>query len=265
MQPNLKQIHQQVNRIIPAINQLLVKKFSLPKKISYKVGGIDHLGTSIVTETDREIETILKTKLTKILPGSGFIGEETASDVQDYNWIIDPIDGTLNFANQVPVFACSIALWYKNEPIYSLVTLPLISETVHSFTGQGIYLNGQPVKLMRKNTRKLFITYSSVGNSQEQIRILQTILQFTTSPRSYGSCVFHGVQISLGRIDAGVFINQALWDIAAIVLLAKEAGLSVKYISKEPNISRDDLKNYQHSLIIGSNRLVQQLYDKLKA
>ena len=250
---------------MPAINRLLIKKFSLPKKISYKAGGIDHLASSIVTETDKQVEQILKAKLLKILPGSGFIGEETPTQVKEYNWIIDPIDGTLNFANQVPVFACSVALWHQNEPVYCLVSLPLSMETLHAISGQGLWLNHQRVKLTKKTTDKLFLTYSNVGNIQEQNQVYKTILQFTTSPRSYGSCVFHGAQIALGRIDAGVFMNQALWDIAAIVLLAQEAGLSVKYVSKEPNISRDDLKNYQYSLVIGPDQLAKQLCDKLKA
>ena len=263
MKPNLKTIHQQVNSFMPQVNRLLVKKFSLPKKISYKPGGIDHLSTSVVTETDQQVEELLKKKLLQILPGSGFIGEETPVDLQEYNWIVDPIDGTLNFANQIPVFACSIALWHHNQPVYSLVSLPLSAETIHALTGQGIYLNNRPFKLITKNPRKIFITYSNVGNSQDQSRVFDVILQFTTSPRFYGSCVFHGAQISLGRIDGGVFINQGLWDIAAIVLLAKEAGLAVKYVSALPNITNDNLKNYQYSLVIGPEKLATDLAAKL--
>lgn len=265
MQLNLKQIHLQVSEVMPAVNRLLVKKFSQPKKISYKPGGIDHLASSIVTETDKEVEEILKSKLLKILPGSGFIGEETAVEVKDYNWIIDPIDGTLNFANQIPVFACSIGLWYQNEPVYSYASLPLSAETIHAFKDAGIYLNGRRVKLIKKNQQKLFVAYSVVGDKSVNKNIFEKVLEVTTSPRTYGSCVFHGAMIALGRIDAGVFINQAIWDIAAIVLLAKEADLSVKYVSKIPNIAADDLKNYQYSLVIGPDRLAKQLCDKLKA
>ena len=262
-QLSLSKIHQQVNNFMPAVNRLLVKKFSLPKKISYKAGGIDHLGTSVVTEVDRQVEELLKKKLLQILPGSGFIGEETSVQIKDYNWIVDPIDGTLNFANQVPVFACSIGLWHKNEPIYALVSLPPAAETIHAITGHGIWLNGRRIRLIKKNPQKLFITYSLVGDKKLHQKVLDRVLEFSTSPRTYGSCVFHGVQISLGRIDAGVFINQALWDIAAIVLLAKEAGLAVRYVSAPPSISSDDLKNYQYSLVIGPEKLADQLYDHL--
>jgi len=263
MQPDLKSIHNQVSAVMPGVNRLLIKKFSLPKKISYKAGGIDHLSTSVVTETDKEVEKILKTKLLKILPGSGFIGEETVPDAKEYNWIIDPIDGTLNFANQVPVFACSIGLWHKNQPVYAYVSLPMSGETIHAISGQGIWLNGRRVKLIRKPSQKLFITYSAVGDKKTVADTIIKVLEFSSGPRTYGSCVFHGAQIALGRIDAGVFINQALWDIAAIVLLAREAGLAVKYVSKQPNISQDDLKNYQYSLVIAPEKLADNLAAKL--
>lgn len=241
------------------INRLLVKKFSLPKKISYKTGGIDNLGTSVVTETDKQVEEILKSKLLKILPGSGFIGEETAVKVKEYNWIIDPIDGTLNFASQVPVFACSIALWHNQEPIYAYTSLPVNGEIIHAIKGQGLWLNNKKVLPVKKTSRKLFLTYSLVASVAQTKTILNTIFQFTSSPRSFGSCVFHGANIALGRIDGGIFVNQAIWDIAAIVLLAQEAGLTVKYLSSLPNLAKDNLKKYQYSLAIGPEKLAADL------
>ena len=245
------------------VNDLLVKKFSQPKKIFYKSGGVDHLNTSVVTETDHQVENLLKKKLLKIFPGSGFIGEETGVSVKEYNWIVDPIDGTLNFANQIPVFACSIALWHKNQPVYALVSLPLIQETIHAFAGKGIWLNGQQVKPIRQPSSKIFLTYTCVGDRRLQNQVFAALLEFTSSPRFYGSCVFQGVQISLGRIDGGVFVNQGLWDIAAIVLLAQEADLAIKYVSDPPDIGSDALKNYQYSLVIGPQKLATDLAAKL--
>jgi fructose-1,6-bisphosphatase/inositol monophosphatase family enzyme len=259
MRPDLKNIHQEISQLMPAVNRLLVKKFVLPKKISYKSGGIDHLGISVVTETDKEVENILRKKLTRILPGSGFIGEETPLEPKEYNWVVDPIDGTLNFASQVPVFACSIGLWHKNTPVYAYVSLPFSAETLHAFAGQGIYLNGQFIKPQPSQRQKLFIAFATVGDKDLIKNTVNAVLQFTSSPRSYGSSVFHGAQIALGRIDAGVFTNQALWDIGAITLLATEAGLSVKYISKEPDIVGDNLKQYQYSLVIGQKKLAEDL------
>ena len=104
-----------------------------------------------------------------------------------------------------------------------------------------------------------------MGNSQDQVRIFQTILKYTSSPRSYGSSVFHGAYTALGYIDAGVFINQAIWDIAAIILLAQEAGLTVRYVSSPPDLTRDDLKKYQYSLVIGPGKLAANLCRTISA
>lgn len=249
---------------MPEVDRLLVKKFVLPKTISFKAGGVDHLSTSVVTDVDREAEAMIKGALTKILPGAGFIGEESEPDVKEYNWVVDPIDGTLNYANQIPVFACSLALWHKNEPVYAYVSLPISGEALYAFSGQGLFLNGKKAVLPKKTAQKIFLTYSSVGDKKLQARVFEKVLRFTSSPRFYGSCVFHGAQIALGRIDGGVFINQALWDIGAIVLLALEAGLTVKYVSQPPDISRDILKNYQYSLVIGPKKLATDLAANLK-
>lgn len=248
---------------MPAVNTLLVKKFVLPKKISYKAGGVGQLATSVVTDVDQEVENILRQKLTQILPGSGFIGEETPTDVHEYNWVVDPIDGTLNYASQVPVFACSIGLWHKNEPVYSYVSLPFSMETLHAFVGVGAWLNGRRIKLKPSQRQRLFLTYTAVGDKATVAGILDKVLEFSPAPRHYGSSVFHGAQISLGRIDGGVFMNQALWDVGAITLLAAEAGLSVKYISKEPDIAGDNLKGYQYSLVIAPEKLAADLAARL--
>jgi myo-inositol-1(or 4)-monophosphatase len=262
---SLSKIHQQVNEVMPQVNDLLVKKFSLPKKISYKAGGIDHLSTSVVTETDQQVEELLRKKLLQILPGSGFIGEETpAAPAQEYNWIIDPIDGTQNFANHVPIFAISIALWQNQRPIYALTSFPMFKETVHAFSGQGVFLNNHPLKFKKTVDKKPLVVYSLIGDKNLHRQVISAVNEVVLNPRNYGSCVFHGSNLALGRIKAGVFINQALWDIAAIVLLAKEARLTIHWISPQPDLTKDDLKKYQYSLVIGPEKLAEQLVSKLK-
>lgn len=246
---------------MPEINKILISKFSSKFKVSYKPSG--YLSTSIVTEVDRQIEKILTKKLTKILPGSGFIGEETKAQVNEYNWIVDPIDGTLNFASHIPNFAVSIALWHHNQPVYAITNFPLFQETVHALSGKGIFLNNRSFIPANHHRQKLFLTYSIVAPVAQTTKILDKILKFTSSPRSFGSCVFHGANIALGRIDAGVFINQAIWDIAAIALLAQEAGLTCRYVSNPPDLVKDNLKLYQYSLILGPEALIQKLTIKL--
>lgn len=259
---SLSKLHQQVSHLIPKLDKLLLDNYSQTNRVSFK--STDQLSISIVTQLDSQIEKSLKKDLKQILPEAGFIGEETGLDLQpDYNWIIDPIDGTLNYASRVPNFAISIALWHRNEPVYSLVSFSAFQEIIHAIKDKGIYLNNQLHQLLAQISPKPFIVYSAVGNTALVNEVYNQIVKLTRSPRNFGSCVFHGAYTALGRINAGVFINQALWDIGAITLLAQEAGLTVKYLSPAPDLTHDDLKKYQYSLVLGPEKLVNQLNIKI--
>lgn len=259
---SLSNIHQQVVRLLPPINKKLLDNFNKPKKISYKLS--PQTSTSIVTQLDGQIENYLKKQLKKILPQAGFIGEETGSDVKEYNWIIDPIDGTFNYAQQIPDFAVSIALWHQNQPIYGLASFPIVNETVYAFNQPGIYLNQKKLNLKITKPKKPLGVFSVVSDQPSMGKIYQQLNSVIPSPRSYGCCVLHGAYVALNRIHVAVLINQAIWDIGAIVLMVKAAGLSIRWLSPEPDLSKPDVNAYQHSLIIGQPYLVHQLFSKIK-
>ena len=262
MNLNLKLIHQQVLPLVKHINQLLVKNFSLPKKISYKVGS--QASTSIVTQLDGQIEKYLKKELKKIFPQAGFIGEETGSNVKEYNWIIDPIDGTFNFAQQIPTFAVSIGLWHQNQPIYGIVSFPITNEIIHAFDQPGIFLNQKLTQIKIKKIKKPLAVFSVVSGDPSMGKIYHQINSIISSPRSYGCCVLHGAYTALNRIHVAVIINQAIWDIGAIVPMVKAAGLSVHWLTPKPDLSKATVNDYQHSLIIGQPDLVTDLSSKIK-
>lgn len=257
-QLSLSKIHQQVEKILPLTNQQLYRSFFKNNPVSYKSG--NQASISVVTQVDSQTEIFLKKELKKILPPAGFIGEETlAAPAQEYNWIIDPIDGTQNFANHVPIFAISIALWQNQRPIYAITSFPMFGETVHAFSGQGVFLNNRPIKFKKTVDKKPLVVYSLIGDKNLHRQVISAVNEVVLNPRNYGSSVFHGSNLALGRIKAGVFINQALWDIAAIVLLAKEAGLTTRWVSPQPDLSKDNLKKYQYSLVIGQEKLATDL------
>lgn len=254
---NLSKLHSQVLPLLKPINRLLIDNFSKPIKVLYKSSR--QASISVVTKLDRQIENILKKELVKILPESGFIGEETNYVLKDYNWIVDPIDGTQNYIHHIPNFAVSIALWHKNKPVYALASFPLQAEIIHALESGGIFLNNQKIKPNFKSARKPLIIYSIVGDIKLQNQIHSAINQVALNPRNYGSCVFHGTYLALGRINAGVLINQAIWDIAAIVLLIQEAGLDCQFLSPKPKLKNQNLKDDHHSIIIGPQTLITKL------
>ena len=247
----LSELDRKLTQLMPEINRQLSAGFVKSNKVIYKSGRQDSI--SVVTRLDRQIETYLKSALKKILPSAGFIGEETAvAPAAEYNWIVDPIDGTLNFSRRIPIFCVSIALWHNNEPVYGLVSLPLQRQIYTVLTGR--HFGSKP-----KPTRKPLITYAVVGDKSLHERIYSAITGVVLNPKNYGSCVFQGSGIALGRIDAGVFINQAIWDIGAVILLVKQAGLAIKWLSSPPDLAHDNLKKYQYSLVMGETNLTEKL------
>jgi len=260
--PDYRSIHKKIIKFIPSIHQLILKDYHAGVSLYYKHTGF--ASTSIVTDTDKLVERHIKTALKRIFPPAGFIGEETKAQVKQYNWIIDPIDGTLNFANHVPVFAVSIALWEGNKPRYAFASFPVFDEIVHAIDGQGLYLNGRLTKSTDQTPKRFFLVYAIVGDNQLRKRLYPVIVDACRSPRNFGSCVFHGVNTALRRFDAAVMINQAIWDIGGVGLMAQEAGLSYRYLSPPPDLSKTDLKQYQHSLVIATHSTVKKIADKIK-
>lgn len=117
---------------------------------------VDKKGTkeNYVTSSDRKVEDMLRVKLRDILPDSGFLGEERGeTDLDsDYVWIVDPIDGTANYARGIPGSVCSIALENKGEVILGVVCNPYTGETFYAEKGRGAFLGGEPIRVSSRDS-----------------------------------------------------------------------------------------------------------------
>ncbi len=267
MPVSLIQIHQEVSILLKKTNPLLIKYYSTQLKPKYKSAA--QFSVAIVTQADLEIENIIKKTLNNKFPEIGFIGEETSlNEIKDYNWIVDPIDGTMNFAHKIPLFGTSIALWKQNQPVYGVISLPMQNEIVHAIKGKGIFLNNKKITLKDKGEdkpkNKRFVMLATAAMGEERLKYIRKILTVASYPRGYASAVFQGVTVALKRVDAFVIINLALWDIGAVLPIAQEAGLHCQFVSPKPDIHDPDIRDYKHSLIIGQKSLVNQLVSKIK-
>nr|WP_321514315.1 inositol monophosphatase family protein [uncultured Pseudodesulfovibrio sp.] len=195
------------------------------KKIMHK-GRID-----LVTETDMAVEVMLKEELAKLLPGSDFLAEETAKDTPlgEFTWIIDPIDGTTNFAHGLPFVANSIGLWHEDRVILGVVNLPLLGEVFTAVEGHGAFMNGKPIAVSeeKRMERSLLATgfpYDVETHLDTVLRHLKTLLPLTQGIRRPGAAALDLAYVACGRYDG--FFESALnpWDTAAGILLVKEAG-----------------------------------------
>lgn len=198
---------------------------SRTRKVVHK-GRID-----LVTDTDMAVETMLKEELAKLLPGSDFLAEETAKHTEpgDLTWIIDPVDGTTNFAHGLPFVANSIGLWHRDRMVLGVINLPLMGEMFTAMEGQGAFLNDNPILVtdetdMEQSLLATGFPYNIDEHLDDILENLRTLLPLTRGIRRPGAAALDLAYVACGRFDG--FYERALnpWDTAAGILLVKEAG-----------------------------------------
>ncbi|EGB13662.1 inositol monophosphatase [Pseudodesulfovibrio mercurii] len=193
---------------------------------------IRHKGRiDLVTETDLAVEAMLKTELAALLPGSDFLAEETAKDTEpgELTWIIDPVDGTTNFAHGLPYVANSIALWHRDRVVLGMVNMPLLDERFIAVAGQGAFLNGKPIAVTGEADLEQCVLatgfpYDIDAHLEDILKNLRTLLPIAQGIRRGGAAAVDLAFVACGRLDG--FYERALnpWDTAAGMLLVEEAG-----------------------------------------
>jgi myo-inositol-1(or 4)-monophosphatase len=214
---------------------VLLAEHSRPQKISYK-GEVD-----LVTETDKRSEAIIVGRLRREFPDHRIIAEEGsggASTASRYEWHVDPLDGTTNFAHGYPCFAVSIGLLLDGEPVVAVVFNPVSDELFSARRGAGAYLNGKPIqvsKIHRLGTSLVatgFPTHKRGDNGN-----IHYYWQFTLRShgvRRDGSAALDLCSVACGRFEAFWEFGLKSWDTAAGILLVTEAGGKVTDLSGGP-------------------------------
>jgi myo-inositol-1(or 4)-monophosphatase len=212
------------DRAVQAFRATLELEFKGPKQ------------DSPVTIVDRDIETFLRTELRRAFPDHGLLGEEHADDIAaeaDHVWVLDPVDGTANFASGVPAWGISLGLLRAGRPVVGCIWVPvgptLEPGAFHAHVGGGTRFNGQPVRVSRAPDERGQIM-SLPGGYLRAFRFRRAA-PGTARPqralpdqRTIGSCTYELVEIASGALRAGVFIKPSIWDVAAGVVLVREAG-----------------------------------------
>ena len=195
----------------------------------------------LVTEADTASEEIIIGIIRKAFPGHSILAEESGLDQEDedHQWIIDPLDGTVNFAHQVPIFSISIAYAFKGEPVMGLVFNPVTGELFSAVAGEGAFLNNRPIQV--SETRFMQESLLATGFPYDLLSIFDTItdrlkncLRAAQGIRRLGSAAMDICALACGRFDGFWEQNLHPWDTAAAVLIALEAGATVTDFSNSP-------------------------------
>jgi myo-inositol-1(or 4)-monophosphatase len=197
------------------------------RQIDRKEGQI----TNLVTEIDRTSESIIIERIRKEHPDHTFFGEESGihQNVSEYKWVIDPLDGTTNFAHGLGIFCVSIGLEYKGEVILGVVYDPNVDELFTAEKGRGAFLNGKPIRVSKTDTliESLLVTgfpYNIRENPNHAVEHFTNFLMSTQAVRRLGSAALDLCYTAAGRFDGFWEVSLRAWDMAAGVLILREAG-----------------------------------------
>jgi myo-inositol-1(or 4)-monophosphatase len=209
-----------------AAGEIIRESWHQPKTIDYK-GAID-LVTTIDRETERKIVEVLQ----RNFPDHAILAEEETDlrgDNNEYRWIIDPLDGTTNFAHGYPQVSISVGLEQSGRLILGLVYDPLRRECFRAVKGQGATLNGSPIQISTVNEldKALLATgfpYDRREKADYYLSFFKAFLTRCQGIRRNGSAALDLCYVACGRIDGFWELKLKPWDIAAASLIVTEAG-----------------------------------------
>lgn len=187
----------------------------------------------LVTDVDRESQRIITTELSRRFPDISIIGEEDQDVIRnEHAFFVDPLDGTLNFVKQIPFFTVSIGYWKDNKPVCAVVFDPIRKDLFYAREGSGSYRNGRKLEITNSNNGKYQLLASDWGHEpyyyQKNILTIQHLLRKNLYLFRFMGCASLAIcYVAAGILDGYWHYKLSPWDMAAGVLIAREAGASV--------------------------------------
>jgi myo-inositol-1(or 4)-monophosphatase len=226
------------------------------RDISYK-GEIN-----LVTEMDRLSEKTVVETIQRAFPRHGILAEEDARIENDsgFLWIIDPLDGTTNYAHGYPNFSVSIGLEHKGEIVIGVVYDPMRNELFTALKGQGAFLNDTPIAVSKNDRliRSLLATgfpYDRTVSTENNLNYFNALIMASQEVRRSGSASLDLCNLAAGRLDGYWELKLQPWDVAAGSLIVQEAGGEVTDFSGKRSTIRDK------EIVASNGRIHNQLLE----
>lgn len=213
---------------------LIMAHFRGEKRIEYKDK------THIVTDVDLVAEKVMMALLREEFPSFGIIAEESENIAGDspYAWIIDPLDGTRNYAYGIPHFCISLALAQGDEVLLGIIYDPLREEFFRAEKGRGALVNDSPISLSEKATVQGSLVGFDMGyeadTGRQVLAVASALWPGIESVRIMGSAALGLAYVACGRLDIYLHLSLFPWDIAAGILLVEEVGGVITELDAKP-------------------------------
>ena len=190
------------------------------------------LGPDPVTAADRRAEATVRKMLSDARPDYGFLGEEggmVSGRDEEHLWIVDPLDGTVNFLFGLPLFAVNIALARQGKVIAGVTHVPVLKETFWAEEGSGAWLNGRPISVSDRDglinaVLGVGIPFAGKPRHEQFLAEMERLTPNVTGIRRLGAGAIDMAYVACGRFDAYWEQSVSAWDMAAGIVIVEEAG-----------------------------------------
>jgi myo-inositol-1(or 4)-monophosphatase len=235
----------------------ILRFFNSDFKISNKEGV-----NNLVTEADHASEKAIFDVIHKYFPNHQVLGEESGEIIQDssYKWIVDPIDGTINFAHGIPLNCVSIAIEHEKEIVMAVVYNPHLQEFFFAEKGKGAFLNDKPIRVSQqtKAINACLVTgfpYTYINMPNGPLEIFERFVRKGVPVRRLGSAAIDLCWVACGRFDGFYEHKLEPWDSAAGFLIVEEAGGKVTDHNGHP------FSIYQHKVLASNGYLHDEMVE----
>ncbi|EZA58400.1 hypothetical protein DMN91_005803 [Ooceraea biroi] len=228
---DITECNTEILRLVKQAGSIVREKINQRKHVLTKSCDVD-----LVTEWDQEVERLLIDGISSRYPDHKFIGEESTASGQKIEltdaptWIIDPIDGTMNFVHGLPHTCISVGLLINKTAEIGIVYNPILEQLFTARKGQGAFLNGAPIHVSSEKELRKALVMVEMGTSRDPEKlevVLQNITLLTSRVhglRSLGSAALNMCMVALGGADVSFEFGIHAWDMAAGDLIVREAG-----------------------------------------
>lgn len=254
---NLTEVLENVKQLAIKVGHLQMEHLGrADMAIDTKTTGID-----LVTEIDKQSEKMILQFLRENYPDHAVLSEESGrtQGISEYLWVVDPLDGTTNYAQGLPVFAVSIALKHKDKTILGVVNVPGVNQMFTAIRGKGAFLNGQPIAVSTKH--KLIecvlatgFPYDVASHPANNLNYFGHLLLKTRAIRRFGAAAYDLACVACGKFDGYWEMGLQPWDAAAGVLMVEEAGGKVVSFRNDRKIS----------IVAGNETICNEVFAELR-
>ena len=254
------------------MNVMLAAARKAGRSLARDFGEVEQLQVSLkgpanfVTAADHRAEEILHGELTRARPGYGLLmeerGEVEGAD-RTHRWIVDPLDGTTNFLHGIPIFAVSIALERDGDLVAGLIFNPVTHETFTAERGKGAYFNDRRLRVSARTELEDCVIGTGIPHSGRPghpvfLRELEAVMTTCAGVRRCGAAALDLAWVAAGRFDGFWERNLRAWDIAAGIVILREAG---GYVS---DTDGKDLMLKSGNIVAGNEAIHRKLLKLLK-